>query len=114
LNELNNGHQRLYLYLEATEILLTSSAYTGFIHMQGCDGSVLLDDSSTITGEKTANPNANSARGFDVIDTIKSNVEKACSGVVSCADILAIAARDSVVEVRQINLVQALLIMLFE
>nr|CAL25300.1 properoxidase [Picea abies] len=66
--------------------------------VNGCDGSVLLDDSSTITGEKTANPNANSARGFDVIDTIKSNVEKACSGVVSCADILAISARDSVVE----------------
>ena len=67
--------------------------------LQGCDGSVLLDDSSTITGEKTAVPNNNSARGFDVIDTIKSQVEAVCSGVVSCADILAIAARDSVVEV---------------
>lgn len=66
--------------------------------LQGCDGSVLLDDSSSITGEKTAVPNNNSARGFDVIDTIKSQVEAVCSGVVSCADILAIAARDSVVE----------------
>ncbi|GLJ14596.1 hypothetical protein SUGI_1445950 [Cryptomeria japonica] len=66
--------------------------------VNGCDGSILLDDSSTLTGEKTALPNANSVRGFNVIDTIKTNVEAVCSGVVSCADILAIAARDSVVE----------------
>ncbi|KAH9314521.1 hypothetical protein KI387_023148, partial [Taxus chinensis] len=66
--------------------------------VNGCDGSILLDDSSSITGEKTAAPNANSARGFDVIDTIKTQVEAACSGIVSCADILSIAARDSVVE----------------
>lgn len=73
--------------------------YNGVLALQGCDGSILLDDSATITGEKSAGPNANSARGFDVIDTIKSKVEAACSGVVSCADILAVAARDSVVEV---------------
>lgn len=55
---------------------------------------MLLDGSD---GEKFALPNLNSARGYEVIDTIKSAVESACSGVVSCADILTIAARDSVV-----------------
>ncbi|KAK6937050.1 hem peroxidase [Dillenia turbinata] len=61
--------------------------------VDGCDGSVLLDGSD---GEKFAGPNLNSARGFEVVDAIKSAVESQCSGVVSCADILAIAARDSV------------------
>ncbi|KAJ8764167.1 hypothetical protein K2173_005087 [Erythroxylum novogranatense] len=63
--------------------------------VNGCDGSVLLDDTSSFTGEKNAAPNSNSARGFEVIDSIKSAVEKVCPGVVSCADILAITARDS-------------------
>ncbi|KAJ0233767.1 Peroxidase 52 [Hirschfeldia incana] len=66
--------------------------------VNGCDGSILLDDTSSFTGEQNAGPNRNSARGFNVIDNIKSAVEKACPGVVSCADILAIAARDSVVQ----------------
>ncbi|KAM1126327.1 hypothetical protein ACFX2B_041026 [Malus domestica] len=64
--------------------------------VNGCDGSLLLDDTSSFTGEKNAVPNKNSARGFNVVDKIKSAVENACPGVVSCADILAIAARDSV------------------
>lgn len=62
---------------------------------------MLLDDTSTFTGEKTAGANANSLRGFDVIDTIKTQVENLCPGVVSCADILAVAARDSVVVVNK-------------
>ena len=64
--------------------------------VNGCDASVLLDDSSTLTGEKNAAPNANSLRGYEVIDSIKSQVEGSCPGTVSCADILAIAARDGV------------------
>ncbi|CAL9197572.1 unnamed protein product [Musa hybrid cultivar] len=63
----------------------------------GCDGSVLLDDTANFTGEKNAFPNLNSIRGFDVVDSIKSQVEAICEQVVSCADILAVAARDSVV-----------------
>ncbi|KAJ3669838.1 hypothetical protein LUZ60_010162 [Juncus effusus] len=64
--------------------------------VQGCDGSILLDDNSTFTGEKNAGPNANSARGYDVIDAIKTQVEASCNATVSCADILALAARDGV------------------
>ncbi|KAG6502993.1 hypothetical protein ZIOFF_035282 [Zingiber officinale] len=62
----------------------------------GCDASVLLDDTATFAGEKNAAPNMNSLRGFQVIDAIKSSVEAKCRQTVSCADILALAARDSV------------------
>ncbi|XP_015089596.1 peroxidase 70-like [Solanum pennellii] len=66
--------------------------------VNGCDASILLDKTATIDSEKTAIPNNNSIRGFDVIDKIKSEVDKCCGrSIVSCADIVAVAARDSVV-----------------
>ncbi|KAL8162731.1 hypothetical protein V2J09_014220 [Rumex salicifolius] len=60
--------------------------------VRGCDASLLLDGSNT---EKTAGPNG-SVRGYEVIDAVKAALEKACPGLVSCADIIAIATRVAV------------------
>ena len=56
---------------------------------------MLLNSTKTNQAEKDAVPNL-SLRGYHVIDAVKSAVEEACPGVVSCADIVALVARDSV------------------
>ncbi|TVU37592.1 hypothetical protein EJB05_10916, partial [Eragrostis curvula] len=51
--------------------------------VRGCDASVLLNT-----------PDSESLRGFEVIDEAKTRLEQECPNKVSCADIVAFAARD--------------------
>ncbi|KAI5055403.1 hypothetical protein GOP47_0028924 [Adiantum capillus-veneris] len=66
--------------------------------VEGCDGSVLLSSTSNNKAERDAPDNLNLPQNsFNAIIEAKKAVEQICPGVVSCADILAVAARDSVV-----------------
>ncbi|KAG0611104.1 hypothetical protein M758_7G115900 [Ceratodon purpureus] len=60
--------------------------------VRGCDASVLLKGKGT---ERVAPPNFR-LEAFSVIDMIKEALEDACPETVSCADVLAFAARDGV------------------
>ncbi|CAF2105391.1 unnamed protein product [Brassica oleracea var. botrytis] len=64
--------------------------------VRGCDGSILLK-SPNKDAERDAIPNL-SVRGYEVVDAVKASLERTwgCRGVVSCADILALVARDAV------------------
>ncbi|KAK4750522.1 hypothetical protein SAY87_004004 [Trapa incisa] len=65
--------------------------------VEGCDASVMIA-SPNGDAEKDAPDNISLAGdGFDTIVKAKQAVEAQCPGVVSCADIMALAARDVVV-----------------
>lgn len=63
--------------------------------VQGCDGSVLLEDQDGVVSELGA-PGNGGITGFNIVNDIKTAVENVCPGVVSCADILALSSRDAV------------------
>ncbi|KAL2633331.1 hypothetical protein R1flu_004810 [Riccia fluitans] len=86
-------------------IAADSSKAGGFVRLQfhdcfvrGCDASVLLR-SPVNAAEMDAAPNAGSLRGLDEIDEVKAVLEEACPGVVSCADIITLVARDAIVAI---------------
>ncbi|KAI6676074.1 hypothetical protein NL676_036870 [Syzygium grande] len=90
----------------AKEAQMGASLLRLFFHdcfVNSCDGSILLDDTPTFTGEKNAAPNVHSVQGFEVVDQVKSAVEGVCPGIISWADLLAIIARDSVMIVNCLN-----------
>ncbi|XLT54677.1 hypothetical protein HN873_047281 [Arachis hypogaea] len=63
--------------------------------VDGCDASILLNDTAAIKCEQLAPPTINSIRRLDVVNLIKKKIEKICPGVVSCVDILALATEMS-------------------
>ncbi|KAJ4701068.1 Peroxidase [Melia azedarach] len=66
--------------------------------VQGCEGSVLLEGSAGGPGEQQAIPNLTLRKeGFEILNDLRARIHKECGRVVSCSDILALAARDSVV-----------------
>ncbi|KAK7290514.1 hypothetical protein RIF29_04989 [Crotalaria pallida] len=88
---------------QAVSNKLTATITTGqatlrlFFHdcfVEGCDASVIIA-SPNGDAEKDASENLSLAGdGFDTVIKAKQAVESACPGVVSCADILALATRD--------------------
>ncbi|KAL8234416.1 hypothetical protein R6Q59_020516 [Mikania micrantha] len=89
---LSNGCLKLNLNVHLN-LILQNEEY------EGCDGSVLIDSTKNNQAEKAGFPNL-SLRGFQIIDDVKAAVEDACPGVVSCADILALVARDAIYQIK--------------
>ncbi|KAF8695952.1 hypothetical protein HU200_036830 [Digitaria exilis] len=71
--------------------------------VEGCDASILIAPTTTASApkvERDMEENRNLAQeAFDTVEMAKAAVESKCPGVVSCADVLALAARDYVQQV---------------
>lgn len=65
--------------------------------VNGCDASIRIASNSFNKSELDADPNLSLAGdAFGLITHVKTGLELQCSGVVSCADIVALSARDLV------------------
>ncbi|XP_010046652.2 peroxidase 31 [Eucalyptus grandis] len=65
--------------------------------VNGCDGSILISSNAFNTAERDADINLSlPGDGFEVVTRAKTALELECPDIVSCADILALAARDLV------------------
>ncbi|XP_074572173.1 peroxidase 50-like [Curcuma longa] len=80
--------------------LAATSALRLFFHdciIQGCDASVMIANARGDAEKDAPDSLSLAGDGFDTVIRAKKAVEAQCPGVVSCADILAMAARDVVV-----------------
>lgn len=66
---------------------------------KSCDASLLLETVNGIESEK-ASQRSFGMRNFKYVNTIKAALESECPVTVSCADIVALSARDGIVMVR--------------
>ncbi|KAE8725995.1 Cationic peroxidase 2 [Hibiscus syriacus] len=62
--------------------------------VEGCDGSILTENGPNAERHAFSHQGVG---GFEVIEQAKAQLEATCPGVVSCADIVALAARDAIV-----------------
>ncbi|XP_057795576.1 peroxidase 43-like [Salvia miltiorrhiza] len=61
--------------------------------VEGCDGSILIENGAIAEKKAVGHQGVG---GFEQIMKAKQEIEAQCPGVVSCADIVAMAARDAV------------------
>ena len=74
-------------------------------YVQGCDGSVLLKGSEEDPSEQASIPNLSlRPKAIALVNELRDLIQRECGQVVSCADIVVVAARDSVFLVCSLSL----------